>query len=327
MKSEFLVALHGDHSVMNADPELMERWEIRHMPDLSGKVVVVTGGNTGIGLQSAMAFAGKGAETILACRNEAKGLWAVAQIRKKFPAARVSYLHLDLGNLGSVRRFAQSFRTSWSRLDVLLNNAGVILNPYTKTDDGFESQMGINHLGHFALTGLLMDLISRTEGARVVNVSSKIHRLGRMDFEDLQYESGKGYSRIGAYSRSKLANLLFTYELDRKFRKAEMDAQAVAVHPGYSYTDFGRARFFRALRYVFYPLVLAITQSSQKGALPSLRAAIDPDVRGGDFLGPGGRCQIKGYPVKISSNGKSHNPDDARLLWEISEKLTGVRFL
>lgn len=327
MNSKFLVALQGSNNENFADPELMERWELSHMPDLSGKVVVVTGGNTGIGLQSAMAFAGKGAETILACRNEAKGHRAVAQIRKSYAAARVSCMHLDLGNLKSIRRFADSFRASFSQLDILLNNAGVILNPYRTTDDGFESQMGINHLGHFALTGLLMDLISKTEGSRVVNVSSKIHRLGRMDFKDLQYDCGKGYSRIGAYSRSKLANLLFTYELDRKFRKANIDARAVAVHPGYSYTDFGRARFFKALRYVFYPLVIAITQNSEKGALPSLRAAVDPDVKGGDFLGPGGRFQIKGNPVKITSNGASHNREHALLLWELSEELTGVRYL
>jgi len=305
----------------------MDRWDTSQIPDLTGKVVVITGGNTGIGLQAAIVFAGNGAETILACRNGTKALRAVRLIRKKIPGARVKYLHLDLGKLESVHRFAESFKQSYSRLDVLLNNAGVILNPHRTTDDGFESQMGINHLGHFALTGLLIDLIAGTHGARVVNVSSKIHRFGRMDFEDLQYVSGRGYSRIGAYSRSKLANLLFTYELERRFQKANLDAMALAVHPGYSYTDFGRARFFKALRILFYPLVVAITQSSERGALPSLRASIDPAVKGGDFLGPGGRFQIKGHPVKISSNGASHDREDALLLWEVSESLTGVKYL
>jgi NAD(P)-dependent dehydrogenase (short-subunit alcohol dehydrogenase family) len=302
-------------------------WDSTNIPNLKGKVIIVTGGNTGIGLQAAMAFAGKGAETILACRNEIKARRAVILIQSSFPGSCVKYLHLDLANLESVHRFAESFSNSFGRLDILLNNAGVILNPYRTTDDGFESQMGINHLGHFALTGLLMDIIAKTDGSRVVNVSSKIHRFGRMDFEDLQYSSGIGYSRIGAYSRSKLANLLFTYELDRRFQMANINAQAMAVHPGYAYTDFGRARFFRVLKYMFYPLVLVITQSAEQGALPSLRASVDPVVKGGDFLGPGGRFQIRGSPVNISSIGASHNRADATILWEISEKLTGVRFL
>lgn len=297
------------------------------MPDLSDKVVIVTGGNTGIGLQAAIGFAGKGAEIVLACRNEAKALRAVRKIKKKIPEAKVKFLHLDLGYLESVHRFAKCFRSSYSQLDILLNNAGVILNPYRTTEDGFESQMGINHLGHFALTGLLMDIIASTDGARVVNVSSRAYRSGRMDFENFQYASGKGFSRIGAYTRSKLANLLFTYELDRRFRKANMNALSVAVHPGYSYTDFGRARFFKILKYVFYPAVVAITQNSAKGALPSLRASVDPGVEGGDFLAPGGKMEIKGYPIKVSSKGTSHDKEDALCLWEVSEELTGVRYL
>jgi NAD(P)-dependent dehydrogenase (short-subunit alcohol dehydrogenase family) len=290
-------------------------------------VVIVTGGNTGIGLQAAIAFAGKGAETILACRNELKALRAVRQIKKKIAGAKVKYLHLDLSDLESVHQFVESFRSCFSRLDVLLNNAGIILYPYRTTVDGFESQMGINHLGHFALTGLLMDVIAKTDGARVVNVSSRAYRKGKMDFDNLQYASGKNFSRIGAYTRSKLANLLFTYELDRRFRKSGYRTMAVAVHPGYSYTDFGRARFFKVLKFLFYPLVVAITQTSAKGALPSLRASVDPEVQGGDFLAPGGRYEIKGYPVKVSSNRASHSREDARLLWEVSETLTGVSYL
>ena len=303
------------------------RWDTSHMPDLSGKVVIVTGGNTGIGFRAARTFAGKGAETILACRNEQKGLKAVVQIRKKIPDARVKYMHLDLASLTSIRHFAESFSSSYSRLDILLNNAGVILVPFRTTPDGFESQIGVNHLGHFALTGLLLDRIVHTEGARVVNVSSKAHRKGKMDFDNFHYPAGKGFSRIGAYTRSKLANLLFTYELDRRFRDARISALAVAVHPGYSYTDFGRAFVFRVLRYIFYPLVITITQSSARGALPSLRAAVDPEVQGGDFYGPDGKGQRKGYPVRVTSNGASHNKEDARLQWEISEQLTGVKYL
>jgi NAD(P)-dependent dehydrogenase (short-subunit alcohol dehydrogenase family) len=304
-----------------------DRWDTDHMPDLTGKVVIVTGGNTGIGLQAANAFAGKGAETILACRNKTKSLQAVAWIKKRVPEARVRYMHLDLGSMASVRRFAELFKSDYSRLDILLNNAGVILVPYKATDDGFESQVGINHLGHFALTGHLIDLLEKTDGARVINISSKAHRKGRIDFDNFQYPSGKGFSRIGAYSRSKLANLLFTCELEVRFRNAHINAMAVAAHPGYSYTDFGRATFFKVLRYIFYPLVVTITQSSARGALPSLRAAVDPEAKGGDYYGPGGRGERKGYPVKVRSNDASHNANDARLLWEISEELTGVRYL
>ena len=303
------------------------RWDISRMPDLTGKVVIVTGGNAGIGFQAARVFAGKGADTILACRNELKGLKAVSKIKKRIPEARVKYMHLDLARLHSIKHFAENFSRDYSRLDILLNNAGVILVPYKTTADGFESQIGVNHLGHFALTGLLMDSIVHTDGARVVNVSSKAHRKGRMDFDNFHYPAGKGFSRIGGYTRSKLANLLFTYELDRRFREARIHALAVAVHPGYSYTDFGRAFVFRILRYIFYPVVVTVTQSSARGSLPSLRAAVDPEVQGGDFYGPDGRGERKGFPVRVSSNGASHNKEDARRLWEISEKLTGVEYL
>jgi NAD(P)-dependent dehydrogenase (short-subunit alcohol dehydrogenase family) len=305
----------------------MHRWEANQIPDLNGKVIIVTGGNTGIGLQAAIAFTGKGAETILACRNDKKALKAVGQIKKKVPEARVRYMHLNLGSLASVQHFAETFGNYYSRLDILLNNAGVILNPYRLTEDGFESHIGINHLGHFALTGLLIDYIAKTDGARVVNVSSKVQRMGRMDFDNFHHALRKGYSRIGAYSSSKLANLLFTYELNRRFRKADINALAVAAHPGYSYTDLGRARFFKVLKYIFYPLVVTITQNSARGALPSLRAAVDPGVKGGEFFGPGGRGERKGFPVQVKSNCESHDTNDARLLWEISEKLTGVKFL
>jgi len=305
----------------------MLRWDTDQIPDLCGKVVVITGGNTGIGYQAAIAFASKGAETILACRNESKAIKAVRKIQMEVPRAKVGYLNLDLGSLASIHHFADNFRNLYSRLDILLNNAGVIIKSFSTTEEGFESQMGINHLGHFALTGLLMEFIAKTDGARVVNVSSKAHRKERMDFNTLLYTSGKGYSRIGAYTSSKLANLLFTYELDRRFRKASVNAMALAAHPGYSYTDFGRARVFKILRYIFYPLVIAITQSSARGALPSLRASVDPEARGGDFFGPGGRGERKGYPVKVRSNGATHNKKDARLLWKVSEELTGVNFL
>lgn len=303
------------------------RWKADQIPELRGKVVIVTGANTGIGFQAALEFARKGAECILACRNEKKGLAAVSNIKKRFPEARARFLQLDLGSIKSVHLFAEMFGKQYSRLDILLNNAGIIWYPYRTTEDGFESQIGINHLGHFALTGLLLDLIEKTKGARVVLVSSIGHRMGRMDFDNFLFEGGKGYSRSGAYGRSKLANLLYAYELNRRFRKAKVHAIAVAAHPGYSYTDFGRRSLFRSLRFIFYPLIALITQSSSKGALTSLRAAVDPDVKGGDYFGPGGKGERKGYPVKVESNEASHNVEDARKLWEISEELTGIKYL
>lgn len=302
-------------------------WTKDQIPGLEGKVVVVTGANTGIGFEAAMEFSRKGAETILACRNEKKALKASEKIKRQVPEALVRYFHLDLGDLSSVKKFAENIRKHYSQLDILLNNAGVILYPYRITKDGFESQMGINHLGHFALTGLLIDLIAKTKGTRIVNVSSLGYRRGKMDFENFLFDGGKDFSRIKAYSRSKLANLLFTFELDRKFKKANLNALSVAAHPGFSYTDLGRWRFFRTLYYVFFPIIKLVTQSPNMGALPSVRAAVDPEVKGGEYFGPGGRKERKGFPVRVQSNGASHNEEDAKQLWTISENLTGIKYL
>jgi NAD(P)-dependent dehydrogenase (short-subunit alcohol dehydrogenase family) len=229
--------------------------------------------------------------------------------------------------LSSVQQFAENIRKQYSRLDVLLNNAGIILFPYRTTEDGFESHMGINHLGHFALTGHLLDLIAKTDGARVINVSSLINNVGKMDFENFLFDGGKGFSRIGAYGRSKLANLLFTYELDRRFRNENLSALAVAAHPGFSYTDLGRWRFFRSLKYILFPIINLVTQNPNMGALPSVRAAVDPEVSGGDFYGPGGRRERKGFPVRVRSGEASHDADDAKKLWLLSEELTGIKYL
>ena len=303
------------------------RWTTDQIPDLNGKVIIVTGANTGIGFQAAREFSRKGAETILACRNETKASKAVRTIKREIPEAKVRYLYLDLGSLRSVQQFAEKIRKEYSRLDVLLNNAGIILLPYRTTEDGFESHMGINHLGHFALTGHLLDLIKRTDGSRVINVSSLINNVGKMDFENLLFDGGKGFSRVRAYGRSKLANLLFTYELDRKFKKADFNALAVAAHPGFSYTDLGRWRFFRSLKYIFFPIINLVTQNPNMGALPSVRAAVDPEVSGGDFYGPGGRRERKGSPVRVRSGEASYDAEDARKLWLLSEELTGIKYL
>ncbi len=231
-------------------------------------------------------------------------------------------MQLDLGSLKSVRNFVDEFKKNYSSLDVLLNNAGIMLVPYRTTKEGFESQVGINHLGHFALTGLIYNLIAKTPRARVVNVSSTGHRMGKMDFDNYIYKNGKGYTRFGAYGRSKLSNLLFTYELDRRFKTANIDAISVAAHPGISNTNLIRQWYLK----VFKPIFFLTTQSAYMGALPSMRAATDPDVEGSDYYGPRGKGERRGHPIRVESNGASHNKEDAKKLWELSEKLTGVSF-
>jgi NAD(P)-dependent dehydrogenase (short-subunit alcohol dehydrogenase family) len=296
------------------------------MPDLSGKTIIVTGGNSGLGYESVKAFAGKGAEVILGSRSMEKGEQARKEIRAEVPDAKIHVMQLDLGELDSIRAFATEFIKKFKKLNVLLNNAGIMMTPYFKTKDGFEGQFGTNHLGHFALTGLLMDLIQSTPGARIVNVSSGAHRNGIMDFENLQFEGGKGYSPSKAYGRSKIANLLFTYELQRKLEAANRDAIAVAAHPGLAMTNLGRHMQKRWIVRLLFPLFRIMAQDAATGALPQIRAAVDPDVKGAEYYGPGGKREWKGNPVLVESNEASHNLQDAARLWEESEKLTGVKF-
>ncbi len=302
-------------------------WTIDNMPDMQGKIVIVTGGNSGLGFESVKAFARKGAKIILACRSAEKGEQARLEILKEVPRAKIETAELDLADLKSVRRFARAFQKNHSRLDVLLNNAGIMTTPYFQTKDGFEGQIGTNHLGHFALTGLLLGLLRETPESRVVNVSSIAHKAGKLNFDNLLFENGTGYSPMKAYGVSKLANLLFTYELQRFFEMNHISTISVAAHPGVSQTDLfrhlGKKWSFRLI----YPGFRMISQKSEAGVLPQLRAATDPNVKGGDFYGPGGFMQLKGYPVKVSSNGASRNIENAKRLWEISEELTGVKFI
>lgn len=302
-------------------------WKIDNMPDLQEKVVIVTGGNSGLGFESVKAFVRKGAKVILACRSVEKGEQARLKILKEVPAAKIETAELDLTDLESVRRFAKAFQKNHSRLDVLLNNAGIMTTPYFQTKDGFEGQIGTNHLGHFALTGLLLGLIRKTPKSRVVNVSSVAHQAGKLNFDNLLFENGTGYSPMKAYGDSKLANLLFTYELQRFFEKNHINSISVAAHPGVSQTDLFRHLDKKWYFRLIYPGFRMISQKSEAGVLPQLLAATDLHVRGGDFYGPGGFMQLKGYPVKVSSNGASRNIENAARLWKISEELTGVRFV
>lgn len=301
-------------------------WTAADMPDLTGKVIIVTGANSGIGFEAAKEFARKGAQTILACRSMDKAQAALNQILAEIPDAPAEIMPLDLASLASVRQFAADFGAKYDRLDVLVNNAGIMMVPYGTTEDGFERQLGTNHLGHFALTGLLFDLLINTPGARVVNVSSNGHRFGEMDFDNLMFADGEGYSPMGAYGRSKLANLLFTYELQRRFDQLGSNALALAAHPGISQTNLAAHMIDRWYFKPLMPLMSLMLQSAAMGALPTLRAAVDPNVTGGEYFGPDGPKERRGYPVLVESNGAAHNEADARRLWEVSEALTGVRY-
>jgi len=296
----------------------MKRWTLDQMPDQTGRVAVVTGANTGIGFETAAAFAERNTTVVLACRNQQKAEDAVERIRARTPEAELRFIPLDLTSLASVKDCVETFRSDFDRLDLLINNAGVMAPPLGHTEDGFELQFGCNHLGHFALTGRLLDLLQATPGARVVVVSSLTHRMGAMDFDNLNAE--KGYRKMSAYGQSKLANLLFTFELQRRFADTGSDVVATAAHPGWTRTDLQR---HAALMDFFGPL----TQSPTMGALPTLRAAVDPRARGGDYFGPRGLFELIGHPKKVGTTTAARNETDAERLWQLSEELTGVRFL
>jgi len=303
-------------------------WTANDIPDLSGKTIIVTGGNSGIGYEAADQLAAHGAHVVLACRDVQKAQTAAETIRSRHLAAAIEIMELDLASLASVRAFAEAFRGRHQRLDTLCNNAGVMALPYRKTADGFEMQFGTNHLGHFALTGLLLDRLLAANAARVVNVSSGAHRAGKIRFDDLQWE--RGYRKWLAYGQSKLANLLFTYELQRRLRSAGASIISVAAHPGYAATNLQFVGPRMAGSSVMESLSAwgnrVFAQSSAMGALPTLYAATAPDVQGGDYIGPDGMGEMRGHPKKVTSNARSRDAEVARRLWEVSERLTGVRY-
>ena len=301
-----------------------KNWTITDIPDLTGKTVIVTGGNSGLGFESVKAFALKGAKVIMACRSIIKGEEAKKQIVKFFSTADIVVMELDLTDLKSIRKFASEFKQNHTHLDVLLNNAGIMMVPYGLTKDGFENQMGTNHLGHFALTGLLLVVLKKNPASRVVNVSSMAHSSGEMDFNNLLYENGKDYSPLKAYGRSKLSNLLFTYELQRFFENNKINCMALAAHPGLSDTNLGHYMMEKWYFKLIMPLFFRIAQPASMGALPELRASVDPAAKPAEFYGPDGKRQMKGYPVVVQPKEKAFNKEDARKLWEASEKLTSV---
>jgi NAD(P)-dependent dehydrogenase (short-subunit alcohol dehydrogenase family) len=294
-------------------------WTEQSVPDQRGRVAVVTGANPGLVFETARVLAERGASVVLAVRDTEKGEKAAARM-----TGEVTVQALDLTSLDSVRAAAAELRDRHRRIDLLINNAGVMYTPKQTTKDGFETQFGTNHLGHFALTGLLLDLLLPVPGSRVVTVSSTGHRIrAAIHFDDLQWE--RSYSRAGAYGQSKLANLMFTYELQRRLAAHGSAAAAVAAHPGMSNTELARnsPAFVRTPLTWFAPV---ITQKAPMGALPTLRAATDPAVLGGQYYGPGGRNQVKGHPRLVTSSPESYDAGVQRRLWAVSEELTGVRF-
>jgi NAD(P)-dependent dehydrogenase (short-subunit alcohol dehydrogenase family) len=303
-------------------------WSAENLPDLSGKVIIVTGGNSGIGYETALEFARKRAHVILGCRDLGKARTAVEQIKAASPSADVDAMQLDLANLASARGFSDAFHTKHRSLDVLCNNAGVMALPYRQTNDGFEMQFGTNHLGHFALTGLLLDMILGTDRSRVVNVASGMHRLGRIRFDDLQWKTG--YRKWFAYGQSKLANLLFTFELQRKLEAAGSSSISVACHPGYAATNLQAA----GPRMQGSALMETLTgmgnrlfsQSAAMGALPTLYAAASPEVFGGDYIGPDGFSEMWGAPTKVGTAAAARDAAVAARLWQVSEELTKVHY-
>lgn len=300
-------------------PESVTQWSCDDIPPLEGKVAAVTGANSGLGLEVAQRLAARGARVLLACRNTEKAAGAAGRIG---PLAEV--VALDLASLASVERAAADIARRTDRLDILVNNAGVMAVDMSATEDGFETQLGVNHLGHFALTGRLAGLLAATPGSRVVNVSSMAHRNGALRLDDLMWRNRR-YSRWGAYSQSKLANLLFTFEADRRFAAAGIPAQVLAAHPGFTRTDLGvegsgisNAVLRGANR------IPGMGQSTAMGALPLLRAAVDPDTCGGQYYGP--RWMIAGPPVLEIPSRLALDATSAGALWDASEKLTGVAY-
>ncbi len=306
----------------------MAKWTESDVGNQVGRTVLVTGANSGIGWDATRVLAAKGAKILLSCRNPQRGEDAIRRLREIQPSAQAHFLHMDLADLDSVREAASRVQREHASLDLLINNAGLMATPQQRTAQGFEMQLGVNHLGHFALTGLLLPQLLRTPGSRIVTVSSNGHRPGHIHFDDLHWR--RSYSPWAAYFQSKLANLLFTYELQRKLLAAGSTTAALAAHPGGSKTNLGNQNpggFFNTLLVKSRPLIERfLLQSSAMGALPTLRAAVDPEARGGEYYGPNGIGEQMGHPVRVNSSRRSHDPETARRLWQVSEDLTGVKY-
>ncbi|WP_067650461.1 SDR family NAD(P)-dependent oxidoreductase [Nocardia harenae] len=299
----------------------MPKWTTTDIPDQTGRTAIVTGANSGLGFETAKALAAKGARVVLAVRDLDEGGAARDRIIAVAPGARIELQRLDLAELAQVREAARELAADYPHVDLLVNNAGVMFPPKQSTRDGFELQLGTNYLGHFALTGLLLEHLLPVRGSRVVTISSLAHQIrAKIHFDDLNLD--RNYSRVAGYGQSKLANLIFAYELQRRLAASGEQTASLAAHPGNTTTDLGRY-MPSVLR---TPAMHLVAQPVDMGVLPILRAATDPTALGGQYYGPDGIGGIRGYPIPCSSSKRSHDTETARRLWEVSEELTGVTF-
>ncbi len=296
-----------------------EIWDESHILDQTDKVFIVTGPTSGLGKETSIVLARKNAIVIMAARDLKKAESVKKEILNENKNAKIDIQELDLCSLESINSFTEIINKKYKALDVLINNAGIMACPYSKTKDGFEIQMGTNHLGHFALTGLLLPLIKKTENSRIVNVSSVAHKSGNIDFEDLNWEKRK-YKSWRAYGDSKLANLYFTYELSRKLKLNKANLKVLAAHPGWTTTELQRHSGGANFMNIFFG------QKVKVGALGGLRAATDPNAHSDDYYGSPSFGEMKGHPVLLKSNALSYNKDNAKKLWQLSEELTSVSY-
>jgi len=293
-------------------------WTAENIPDQKGKIVIVTGSSSGIGYEAARMLANKNAKVIIAVRNLEKGEKAKAKIVSQNKNADIELMEIDLSDLSSVKAFADEFNNKYDKLDILINNAGVMIPPYSKTKDGFELQFGTNHLGHFALTLQLLDLIKSTPNSRIVTVSSGAHKFGNINFDDLNWENRK-YKPMRSYGDSKIANLYFTSELIKRISGTDNNVLVTAAHPGWTATDLQRHSGLFDFMNRFFAMPI------EQGTLPTLRAATDLEAQSGDYYGPHAFGEWRGYPVKVEPNDLAKNETIAKKLWDVSEELTNVK--
>lgn len=295
------------------------KWNSDNIPNQNGKVVVITGATSGLGKEATKILAEKDAKVVMAVRNTQKAEGVVQELKRTFPNAKIDIKQLELNSLKSVQAFAEGMKNSYNRLDILINNAGVMACPFSKTEDGFEMHIGVNHLGHFALTGHLMPLLEKTKSSRIVVTSSIAHRIGKINFDDINWNI-RSYKRAKAYGDSKLANLYFAYELVRKLKDKANAPMITMSHPGWTKTELDR---HSGVAYFFGNF---LAQTVEMGTLPTLIAAIDEKAKTGNYYGPSKLFEIIGHPLIVKSNKLSHNEENAKRLWTLSENLTGVKY-
>lgn len=304
----------------------MNNWSVQNIDNLKGKRVLITGANSGLGFESARVLSREGAKVVMACRSISKGATAKNSILEENKWADLEVMELDLTRLSSIRNFGEHFKAQYDGLDILINNAGIMMTPFKLTEDAFEQQMATNHLGHFALTAQLIALIKKSPGARVVQVSSMAHKVAKLSLEAIHSPQSEDYSPVRAYANSKLANLLFTFELQRYFEKNNINAIALAAHPGMAFTNILRYLGSKSMINFLNPALGCLMPSAFKGALPIIRAAVDENAMGGDYFGPSGWGGFRGKPVRVKTHSKAHDEELARQLWRLSEKLTHCYF-